>query len=272
MRIKKQYLLTAILITLVVGFPFMTNSGLWKCAPEVTNGSDIGRKGTRTHEGIIKIIAPKYRDKLKKMFADAGSDYPPKKLTMLALKDEGDLEVWARDKKGEWAYIATYLITAASGGAGPKLKRGDYQIPEGIYSILWHNPNSSYHLSMKLNYPNKFDKEMAKRDKRARLGGDIFIHGKAASIGCIAMGDAPIEELYLMVHDIGKRNTKVIVMPYDFRVHDEPPKKSSKPDRLKYFSFIDSGEIVWKQKPEWLPELYKELKVESKKYIRKKKL
>jgi murein L,D-transpeptidase YafK len=71
----------------------------------------------------------------------------------------------------------------ASGKAGPKLREGDGQVPEGIYRIDGLNPNSSYHLSLKLNYPNDFDLEQARTEGRTELGGDIFIHGKAVSIG-----------------------------------------------------------------------------------------
>ncbi len=65
----------------------------------------------------------------------------------------------------------------------PKFKEGDGQIPEGIYGIEYLNPNSKFHLSMKINYPNSFDKEMAKIDNRKNLGGDIMIHGSNKTIG-----------------------------------------------------------------------------------------
>jgi len=71
--------------------------------------------------------------------------------------------------------VADYRITAASGTAGPKLREGDRQVPEGIYRIVGLNPNSRYHLSMKLDYPNAFDRHQAARDGRARPGSDIFI-------------------------------------------------------------------------------------------------
>jgi len=142
--------------------------------------------------------------------------YYPSKLTLIALKDEKKLEVWGF-KNGNWHHIHNYDFTAFSGHLGPKIKEGDRQIPEGIYAIEYLNPNSSYHLSMKLNYPNAFDKKMAQEEKRGNLGSDIMIHGKDKSIGCIPIGDSNIEELYLLVEQVGIKNVQVIVSPMDFR-------------------------------------------------------
>jgi L,D-transpeptidase catalytic domain len=95
--------------------------------------------------------------------------------------------VWV-ETSGQVVFIHSYSVLVASGHNGPKLREGDRQVPEGFYRITSLNPNSSYHLSIKLNYPNAFDQQHADEEGRDRLGGDIFIHGKAASIGCLAMG------------------------------------------------------------------------------------
>jgi hypothetical protein len=73
-------------------------------------------------------------------------------------------------------------------------------------------------LSMKVSYPNEFDQQMAQRDGRTRLGGDIFIHGKNVSIGCVALGDPAIEHLFTLVADTGMARTRVIIAPNDLRV------------------------------------------------------
>ena len=114
--------------------------------------------------------------------------------------------------------IKRYPFTGFSGGPGPKLREGDGQIPEGIYAIEYLNPNSQFHLSMKLNYPNAFDKAKGKADGRDRLGFDIFIHGGSATIGCIPIGDAGLEELFLMVSEVGKLNVTAVISPYDMRM------------------------------------------------------
>lgn len=71
-------------------------------------------------------------------------------LTLVALKEEHLLEVWANRDGQVPRRIRRYPFTASSGGPGPKLREGDGQIPEGIYRVEYLNPNSSYHLSNEL--------------------------------------------------------------------------------------------------------------------------
>lgn len=154
--------------------------------------------------------------RLKRLLADSNFIIYPKKLTIIGLKYEQTLEVWGEINKKQ-THIGSYPFTAFSGVLGPKFQEGDRQIPEGIYGIGYLNPNSKYHLSMQINYPNAFDKAMAKKEKRTNLGSAIMIHGKAVTIGCIPIGDQNIEELYFLVEQVGIRNTKVILAPVDFR-------------------------------------------------------
>lgn len=143
-------------------------------------------------------------------------------ITLLAFKQERRLELW-KHIAGQPRFVKSYRFTGFSGGMGPKRKSGDGQIPEGIYKISYLNPNSSYHLSMKVSYPNRFDKAMGRRDKRRRLGGDIFIHGKNVTIGCIPIGDKAIEELFTIIAHNGYGKTKVIIAPHDLRKKPTPP-------------------------------------------------
>jgi murein L,D-transpeptidase YafK len=142
--------------------------------------------------------------------------YPPASLTIIALKSERRLEVWTTDE-GKPCKILEYPLTGFSGKLGPKLKAGDFQIPEGLYELTDLNPNSSYHLSIKVGYPNGFDLEKAKSEGRVDLGGDIFIHGKSVTIGCIPIGDKAIEELFTLVYRVGLEHCSVIIAPYDMR-------------------------------------------------------
>ncbi|RFS14791.1 murein L,D-transpeptidase family protein [Emticicia sp. C21] len=117
-------------------------------------------------------------------------------LFLRALKKEQKLEVWAKNKNQKiFTLIKTYDFCTFSGTLGPKRKSGDLQIPEGVYQVSNFNPQSSYHLSFKINYPNKSDLVFA--DKK-NPGNDIYIHGDCVSIGCIPLGDDNIEELYLL--------------------------------------------------------------------------
>jgi murein L,D-transpeptidase YafK len=150
-------------------------------------------------------------------FQQAGVAFPPTAITLLAFKDSKRLELYARDPQGAWQQVLAYPIQAASGITGPKLREGDRQVPEGIYAIESLNPNSLFHVSLRLNYPNAFDQQMGLADGRATLGSDIMIHGKAQSIGCLAMGDAVAEELFALAAWVGKENMRVVIAPTDFR-------------------------------------------------------
>ena len=77
---------------------------------------------------------------------------------------ERRLEILAPDNTGSNHWVRSYPILAASGGPGPKLQEGDGQIPEGIYPIELLNPNSLYHVSLRVGYPNALDRTMAARD------------------------------------------------------------------------------------------------------------
>lgn len=76
------------------------------------------------------------------------------------------------------------------------------------------NPNSKFHLSFKLDYPNAFDQARAKEEGRSEPGSDIFIHGGAQSTGCIAIGDEAITEVYREVETTGKEHVLVAIFPY----------------------------------------------------------
>lgn len=183
-------------------------------------------QGKQTVASVIARIGETNRQTLKRAFANANVTYPPKNVTLIAIKDEKLLEIWAKDGRKP-AKVMTYPILAASGHSGPKLREGDRQVPEGIYRIIGFNPNSSFHLSMKLNYPNEFDLKHATAEGRTEPGTNIFIHGKAASIGCLAMSDAVIEQLFTLVHDVGKDNVKVIISPSDARTSALTPPTDS---------------------------------------------
>lgn len=193
--------------------------------------------GGRTVAEAIAQYGPAADEKLRKDFKAVNVGYPPASLALIGLKEEKVLEVWA-PRGPEWVRVVSYPIQRASGKAGPKLKEGDYQVPEGFYQLEGLNPNSSFHLSMKVSYPNAFDREKAKEDGRTKLGGDIFIHGGAASIGCLAMGDEVIEELFVLVHHVGVKNVRVLLAPHDLR--HRPPS-------------VSFG-------PPWVPGLYAELR------------
>ncbi len=162
---------------------------------------------------VVTRLGTEVQKRFSPWFANANVSYPPpQRLALLGFKAERQLEVWA--EKGEkWVWIRTYPILAASGVAGPKLREGDRQVPEGIYRLTFLNPNSRFHLSMQIDYPNVFEQQKATEEGRTNLGGEIFIHGQASSVGCLAMGDEAIEELFVLVATMGLEKVTVIVAP-----------------------------------------------------------
>lgn len=157
---------------------------------------------------------------------------------LVALKEERQLWLYAREEGGGWQYIKNYPFTGFSGVLGPKTKEGDRQIPEGLYQVVSLNPNSRFHLSIELDYPNEFDRRMGRVDGRSSLGGDIFIHGGEATVGCIPIGDIPIEDLYLRIGLLGVEQVKVVMAPHDFRkkpfpeIQNPPDWLETKYDRI----------------------------------------
>jgi murein L,D-transpeptidase YafK len=131
---------------------------------------------------------------VERLFAAAGAPYPPTELLFRVYKAEAELEVWAGDGQMPLRRVTTYGICAASGALGPKRAEGDLQVPEGFYELAWFHPESAFHLAALVDYPNRSDRIRG----AATPGGQIMLHGGCASIGCVAMSDERIEELYLM--------------------------------------------------------------------------
>jgi L,D-transpeptidase catalytic domain len=228
LRTRKATLAILIALALAAGAIGIFGRALWY--PYL-----VRIRGPRSVEDVVRTMGPAARRRLAPHFQRAGVPYPPAEIALLTFKQERRVALWARGR-GEWRFIRAYPVFAASGHAGPKLREGDHQVPEGVYRIEHLNPNSSYHLSMKVSYPNAFDRRMAQRDGRTRLGGDIFVHGKNVSIGCVAVGDRAIEELFTLVAETGHPRVRVILAPNDLRI---------------------AGPVMHEDTPRWAGELYR---------------
>ncbi len=199
----------------------------------------------------LEEISPLAGKRIAQKFDSAKAAWPPAEIGLVAIKDKKALELYARSEGGKWTFIHRYPVLAASGGAGPKLQRGDKQVPEGVYRISFLNPNSRYHVSMRVNYPNTFDRKMARKDGRKDLGGDIMIHGKRSSAGCLAMGDPAAEELFMLAAEVGLRNIKLVIAPSDFRQTAIPAIKQDQPAWLsKLYIEVASEMAQFKAPPE----------------------
>lgn len=134
-------------------------------------------------------------------------------------KETRELEIWLKpDHAAGYRLWKMFPIAGMSGKLGPKLKKGDAQAPEGFYEVNASalNPNSSFHLSFNVGYPNAYDQGLE------RTGDFIMVHGDKVSIGCFAMTDPVIEEIYLLAEAALKKGQKAFpVHVFPFRMSDE---------------------------------------------------
>ena len=127
-------------------------------------------------------------------------------------KLESEMEVWVQ-KEGRFELFETYPICMWSGRLGPKLKEGDRQAPEGFYTVSKEalNPNSRMHLSFDLGFPNVYDRS------KGRTGSFLMVHGGCASIGCYAVTDGVVDEVWAFVTaalDNGQARIPVHAFPF----------------------------------------------------------
>lgn len=147
-------------------------------------------------QGKVADVFRRKEDTLKKQFAAKQLEWPAKFVYIRSFKYDSELEVWVKNRaEDEYKIFKTYKICALAGTLGPKRIEGDYQVPEGFYHINEFKPNSQYHLSLGLNYPNASDRILA---DSLQPGGDIYIHGSCVTQGCIPITNNQIEELYIL--------------------------------------------------------------------------
>lgn len=197
---------------------------------------EAAASGVKSRLGPDKTVAqrleqygPAARQRWQLYFSPKQLAYPPARLVLVGLKTEKVLQVYGAPKEGPFRLLRTMPILAASGKVGPKLREGDKQVPEGLYNIESLNPNSRFHLSLRVNYPNAFDRAHAQKEGRTNLGGDIMIHGNAVSIGCLAMGNEGAEDLFVLAADTGLKNISVVLSPVDFRKNKTFPQNEIDP-------------------------------------------
>lgn len=167
----------------------------------------------------VTDIYNRLEDTLQKQFEKKNMVWPPKSLFIRSFKYDRQMEVWVKsDLKEQYKLFKTYKVCMQSGTMGPKRMEGDYQVPEGFYYINEFNPNSNYHLSLGLNYPNASDRILS---DSLRPGNDIYIHGNCVSTGCIAISNEPIEELYIIAATVkasGQDFIPVHVFPVKYNI------------------------------------------------------
>ncbi len=112
-------------------------------------------------------------------------------------KEEAEMEIWKKNRYGEFALLKIYPVCRWSGDLGPKKKQGDRQAPEGFYTITpgQMNPNSNYYLAFNTGFPNTYDRAWG------YTGSDLMVHGDCSSRGCYAMTDEQIQEIYALARE-----------------------------------------------------------------------
>jgi murein L,D-transpeptidase YafK len=193
----------------------------------------------------VRTAAKEKNGILQERFAKEGLKYPPRDILLRAFKSEGLLELWvANEEKKEYSLEHTYKICISSGTLGPKRRFGDVQVPEGFYTLDWFNPQSNFYLSLHINYPNASDRVLSSHQNP---GGDIFLHGNCASIGCIPITDDGIKEVYwlaVLAKTEGQREIPIEVFPSlltDDGFHVLATKNSNRPDLVAFWANLKQG-------------------------------
>ena len=154
-------------------------------------------------------------------------------------KEEQLLELFVKNRAtGKFDLFRSYAVAAASGTRGPKLREGDWQVPEGFYFVPPDamNPNSQFHLSFNIGYPNAYDQA------HDRTGSAIMVHGNCVSVGCLAMTDEKIEEIYTLcdaAHHGGQGFFRVHVFP--FRMTDARMSAAAGDPWLEFWENLKEG-------------------------------
>jgi murein L,D-transpeptidase YafK len=156
---------------------------------------------------------------------------------MRVFKREFELELWMQ-REGKFVRLATYPICKWSGELGPKLKTGDRQAPEGFYTVDAKalNPNSAWHRSFNLGFPNAFDQA------HGRTGSFLMVHGGCGSIGCYAMTNPVIDEIWHLVTAAlrgGQQRFQVQVFP--FRMTERNLDRHAASPQSKFWSELKTG-------------------------------
>lgn len=127
-------------------------------------------------------------------------------------KQSRELQLFVGGPDG-FELFRSYPVCRVSGHPGPKRRRGDFQAPEGFYAVRPEglNPNSDFHLSFDIGYPN------ARDHLAGRTGSNIMVHGGCVSRGCFAMTDGYMEQIYALVEAAlqgGQGQVPVHVFPF----------------------------------------------------------
>ena len=118
--------------------------------------------------------------------------------------------------------VRTYGVALGKNPVGDKVSRGDGRTPEGLFYIESRNPQSKYHLSLRISYPDSAHRALAAK-RGVTAGGDVMIHGLPPAfamvgalhrqqdwtLGCVAVTNDEIEEIWRAVPD----GARILIKP-----------------------------------------------------------
>jgi len=195
-----------------------------------------------------RVIAARIdkRFEIKKLFRERNIAYPAEQIYMRVFKRERVLELWVQPAgQDTFALLKSYNICALSNKPGPKRVQGDLQTPEGYYYINNFNPQSGYHLSLGVNYPNESDRILS--EGATPMGGDIYIHGGCKTAGCVAVTNDAIKEIYWLAveaRDRGQTQIPVHIFPArmdDFSVKQLVRVFEAEPELVNFWANLKPG-------------------------------
>jgi len=208
-------------VCLLVLLAFVSINQVMLGAPSDSEGKRLSARdyanGKKRAAAAARRVKPRLVPKLKAMGLKMGNP-----VFVRIFKESREVELWLEDQKShKFVLFKSYKIAAMSGVLGPKLREGDRQAPEGFYFVKpsQMNPESRFHLAFNLGYPNAYDRA------HHRTGAALMMHGNRVSIGCFAMTDYYIEEIYTLCDAALKHG-----QPF-FRVHSFPFRMT--PERMQ---------------------------------------
>jgi murein L,D-transpeptidase YafK len=153
-------------------------------------------------------------------------------------KEESTLEVWKQTRKGKFELLSSYPICRFSGTLGPKVAQGDHQAPEAFYDITpsQMNPNSSQYLAFNTGFPNAYDRSLG------RTGSFLMVHGGCRSVGCYAMTDSAMDEIYALVDEAFQGGQeKVQLQAFPFRMTAQKLASHASDPNMPFWNMLKTG-------------------------------
>ncbi|MBA3068366.1 MAG: murein L,D-transpeptidase [Hyphomonas sp.] len=179
------------------------------CLPALLAFADAGTlPASRRSDAAYESARPKLERDLQAEGLALGSP-----VFLRITKAPAELTVFVQKSDGVFQPFRTWPVCSVSGTLGPKKHEGDGQAPEGFYEIrpAQMNPSSTYHLSFNLGYPNAFDRA------NGYTGSFLMVHGACVSIGCFAMTDPVIDDIWTLMqaaYEEGQTSVDVHIFPF----------------------------------------------------------